>query len=179
MNYRALIVLAGCVLFGRSASAEETIKVGDAAPQFTLSYATKDTIVKNGFSLASHIGRNTIILAFYPADWSGGCTSEMCTMRDSFSDLSRLGCDVVGISGDYVYSHREWAKHLGLQFPLLSDHSHEVAKLYNSYNPDTGMNKRTVFVINKQGTIAYADFEYSTRTLDSFNKLKAALENLH
>ncbi len=155
--------------------AGEPLKLGDAAPTFTLSSATKDTIVKDGFSLASSVGKNNIILAFYPADWSGGCTKEMCAMRDSFTELSKLGAEVYGISGDYVWSHREWAKHLGLQFPLLSDHDHAVAKTYQSYNPESGFNKRTVFVIDKMGKIAYMDLEYKAGTPDSFNKLKAAL----
>jgi peroxiredoxin len=158
--------------------AGEPPKVGDAAPTFTLSYATKDTIVKDGFSLASSIGKSNIILAFYPADWSGGCTKEMCTMRDSFTELTKLGADVYGVSGDYLYSHREWAKHLNLQFPLLSDHDHAVAKTYQSYNPEGGYNKRTVFVIDRKGKIAYMDLEYKAGTPDSFNKLKTALSKL-
>lgn len=153
----------------------EALKVGDVAPAFTLPYASKDTIVVNGFSLASSLGKNNIILAFYPADWSGGCTKEMCTMRDNFADLSNLGCDVYGISGDYAYSHREWAKHLDLQFKLLSDHNHDVARTYQSYNGETSYNKRTVYVIDKQGKIAYVDLEYRAGTPDSFNKLKSAL----
>ena len=154
------------------------LKVGDKAPQFALSLATKDTIITNGFSLESIIGKRNIILAFYPADWSGGCTKEMCTMRDSFTELSKLGADVYGISGDYVYSHREWAKHLNLQFALLSDHDHSVAKVFQSYNEVTGMNKRTVFVIDKSGSIVYIDLQYKAGTLDSFNKLKAVLSTL-
>jgi peroxiredoxin Q/BCP len=167
-----LLFIAATVFAG------ETLKVGDSAPMFTLSSATKDTISKNGFSLAGQIGKHNIILAFYPADWSGGCTKEMCTLRDSFTDLSKLGAEVYGISGDYVWSHREWANHLNLQFTLLSDHDHAVARMYQSYNPDTGYNKRTVFVINKQGKIAYIDMEYKAGTPDSFNKLKTALATL-
>jgi peroxiredoxin Q/BCP len=164
-----LLFLAANVLAG------EALKVGDAAPTFTLSFATKDTIVKDGFSLASSIGKNNIILAFYPADWSGGCTKEMCAMRDSFTELGKLGAEVYGISGDYVWSHREWAKHLNLQFALLSDHDHAVAKLYQSYNPETGYNKRTIFVIDRKGKIVHMDLEFKAGTPDSFNKLKAAL----
>lgn len=152
--------------------------VGKPAPDFTLSYATKDTIVANGFTLSSQIGRSILLLAFYPADWSGGCTKEMCTLRDEFDDLATLGITVFGISGDYVYAHREWARQLNLPFVLLSDPKHEVAALYQSYNEQTGYNKRTVFVIDKQGKIAYMDLQYSVATPDSFNKLKAALARM-
>ena len=152
--------------FCNSLFAEENLKVGDVAPTFILTVATKDTIIAKGFSLPSSVGQANIILVFYPADWSGGCTKEMCTMRDSFAELATLGADVYGISGDYAYSHREWARHLNLQFSLLSDHDHTVAKLYQSYNPESGFNKRTVFVVDKKGNIAYLDREYKTGTLE-------------
>ena len=170
ISLATLVVLVSASLF-----ASEPLKIGDTAPDFTLSSATKDTIVGNGFSLSSAVGKNLIILAFYPADWSGGCTKEMCTMRDSFTELSELGADVYGISGDYVHSHREWAKHLNLPFTLLSDHNHEVARAYQSYNAESGYNKRTVFLIDTRGKIAYVDMDYKAGTSDSFNKLKAAL----
>lgn len=171
-------ILLAAVVVAIFAQVETPLAVGDKAPDFVLSLATKDTIVHRGFSLASRIGKNVIVLAFYPANWSGGCTKEMCTLRDNFSDLATLGAEVYGISGDYVYSHKEWAKSLDLQFALLSDHSHEVARTYASYNMDTGYNKRTVYVIDRSGTIAYLDLNYNVRTPDSFNALKAALEKM-
>jgi peroxiredoxin Q/BCP len=92
--------------------------------------------------------------------------------------LSDLGATVYGISGDYIYSHREWAKHHNLQFALLSDHDHSIAKTYSSYNAATGMNLRTVYVIERNGTIAYIDLTYKAGTPDSFEKLKTALTRL-
>jgi len=155
----------------------EKLNVGDKAPDFSLPYATKDTLV-DALQLSDVVCKNNIILAFYPADWSGGCTKEMCTMRDNFGTLSDLGATVYGISGDYIYSHREWAKHHNLQFALLSDHDHSVATAYSSYNGSTGMNLRTVYVIDRTGTIAYIDLAYKSGTPDSFEKLKAALATL-
>lgn len=158
-------------------NAADKLNVGDKAPDFTLPYATKDSIT-DALKFSDVIGKNNIILAFYPADWSGGCTVEMCTMRDNFGLLSDLGATVFGISGDYVYSHREWAKHHNLQFGLLSDHDHEVAKMYSSYNEQTGMDVRTVYVIDKKGSVAYIDLAYKAREPASFDKLKAALATL-
>ena len=158
-------------------NAADKLNVGDKAPDFTLPYATKDSIIE-ALKLSDMIGKNNIILAFYPADWSGGFTVEMYTMRDNFGLLGELGATVFGISGDYEYSHREWAKHHNLQFGLLADHHHDVAKLYSSYNPDTGFNLRTIYVIDRKGIIAYIDLAYKAREASSFEKLKAALAKL-
>ncbi len=157
-------------------TAGDNLSVGDQAPDFTLPSATKDSINFGGVHLSSVVGTSNIVLAFYPADWSGGCTKEMCTMRDNFNVLSKLGATVFGISGDYVFSHREWAKYHSLQFVLLSDHDHAVARLYQSYDPQEGYNLRTVFVIDKRGKIAYIDRAYKAGSQESFDNLKAALE---
>ncbi len=173
----AVLVLSMLGLAG-SAQAEDKLKVGDKAPDFTLPAATKDTILYKGISLDSQVGKNNIILAFYPADWSGGCTTEMCTMRDNFAELGNLGATVFGISGDYVYSHRQWAKELNLPFTLLADHAHDVAKTYQSFNPSTGHDYRTVYVIDRNGKIAYMDLKYVAGSEESFSKLKNALASL-
>jgi len=176
-RWMSILVLAAALPLG--AGAGEKLRVGDAAPDFTLPAATQDTIEFHGIRLADAVGKGEIILAFYPADWSGGCTKEMCTMRDNFRDLGGLGATVYGISGDYVFSHRQWAKALGLPFTLLSDHDHRVARLYESYNEQSGFNKRTVYVIDRKGTIAYIDPAYVAGSEDSFAKLKNALATIH
>lgn len=165
--------------FAQQPALTDTLKVGDIAPDFALPYATKDTLIFSPpLKLSDLVGKRNIVLAFYPANWSGGCTKQMCTMRDNFSKLETLNAEILGISGDYIFSHHEWAKHHNLPFKLLSDHSHEVAKKYNSYNELTGMNRRTIFVIDRSGRIAYIDLQYDVRTLEDFQKLQAALEKL-
>jgi peroxiredoxin len=153
------------------------LPVGAQAPDFSLAFATKDSLGSGDVSLSSFKGKN-VVLAFYPADWSGGCTKEICTLRDNFAALSELNAVILGISGDYPYSHHEWAKYHTIPFLLLSDHRHRVSPVYHSYNESTGYNKRTVYVIDAQGVIAYIDLEYSTRDMVSFDKLKAALSRL-
>jgi peroxiredoxin len=152
--------------------------VGDRAPDFALPYATKDTIIFSPLRLSDEIGKRNIVLAFYPADWSGGCTKEMCTIRDDFGNLEKLNAEVLPISGDYVFTHHEWAKYHHLQFKLLSDHKHEVAKEYDSYNSASGLNKRTVYVIDKSGKIAYINLQYNVGTPADFQKLKDVLASL-
>ncbi|HTX98733.1 MAG TPA: peroxiredoxin [Bacteroidota bacterium] len=175
---RFLFILPLLALFAGSGSAQDAPKVGDPAPQFTLPAATKDTIEFSGVSLKSALGKSKVILAFFPAAWSGGCTKEMCTMRDDFEGLSSLKATVLGISGDYVFTDREWAKHLGLQFTLLSDHDHAIARAYHTYTPDSGFDIRSIWVIGQDGRILYKDPAYNVQTPDAFNRLKQALASL-
>ena len=158
-------------------TSQKILTVGDSAPDFSLPYATQDSVADDDLKLSSFTGKRNVVLAFYPADWSGGCTKEVCTLRDNFSALAILDAEILGISGDYEYSHHEWAKHHQLPFKLVSDHNHSVAKTYSSYN-ESGYNKRTVYVVDKSGKIAYIDLQYSVRTSDSFNKLQDALKAL-
>lgn len=151
------------------------LTIGSPAPDFTLPYATKEQVSFDGVTLSTVTGTSVIVLAFYPADWSSGCTKEMCALRDAFSSLNALHAKVFGISGDYVFSHHEWAKALRLQFTLLSDHRHQVAKLYQSFDDATGYNMRTVFVIDRQGRIAYVDRDYDVASDEEFHRLQDAI----
>ncbi|MDQ3817314.1 MAG: peroxiredoxin [Acidobacteriota bacterium] len=155
-------------------------KVGETAPDFRLPYATQEAIhlkPDEYMALSSLRGKN-VILAFYPADWSGGCTKEVCTLRDTFAELSKLNATVLGISGDYVFSHQEWAKYHKLQFPLLSDHDHKIARLYGSYNEAVGFNNRTVFLIDKEGVVRYSNLQFKAGDANDYAKLKEELEKL-
>ena len=177
-----LLVAAAGLVFAQSSPApkgtEAAPKVGDAAPDFQLPYATRDSVARDSLRLSSFAGKRNVVLAFYPADWSGGCTREVCTFRDNFNSLGAVNAEVIGISGDYVFSHHEWAKHHNLPFRLASDHLHGVAKSYGSYNEAYGYNRRTVFVVDRAGKIAYADLAYSVRDTVSFSKLQAALKSV-
>jgi peroxiredoxin len=170
--------LAVPVLFAALAVAQTPLRPGSSAPAFSLPYATKDTIAPTGISLDTAVRSGPVVLAFYPADWSGGCTKEMCAFRDNFAGLATLNATVLGISGDYVHSHRAWAQFHGLPFALLSDHDHAVARAYGSFNERSGYNRRTVFVIDTARTIAYMDTSYNVASGESFARLVRAVEEL-
>lgn len=157
---------------------QAVLKVGDLAPDFSLPYSTRDSIARWPLKLSDFVGKRAIVLAFYPADWSTGCTKEVCSLRDNFSAMQELDAEILAISGDYVWSHHEWAKFHNLPFKLLSDHAHVVAKIYESYNEKSLYNRRTVFVINKGGAIAYLNLAYSVADNEDFLKLKTALQGL-
>jgi peroxiredoxin len=174
-----LALAVAAISIVQQAQSSVPLKVGDPAPDFALPYATKDTIVFTPpLKLSDEIGKRNIVVAFYPADWSGGCTTEMCTIRDDFSNLEELNAEILPISGDYVFTHQQWAKYHHLPFKLLSDHNHAVAKMYDSYNSSSGFNKRTVYVIDKSGKIAYMNLHYDVRTPADFQKLKEVLASL-
>ncbi len=174
----ALLILAGSSTHpptARSAEPAVAPRPGDPAPDFSLPYATADTIVAQGEPLREAVRKGPVVLAFYPADWSPGCTREVCTLRDAFTDLAGLNATIWAISGDQVYSHKAWAAAQHLPFRLLSDQKHEVATAYGSFNTETGFNRRTAFIVGRDGRIAYADPAYSVQDQKSFEALKAAL----
>ena len=172
-NYGRLLILI--LLLTSFAKAEEIVyKVGDSVPDFKLSYATKDSIGSEELTAAGLKGTR-YLLAFYPADWSGGCTKEICTFRDSFEDLKKLDIEILAVSGDYIYSHFEWAKHHNLPFKLVADPTREFGQKMGVYMPEHGMHKRSVFVVGKDGKFEYIDSEYSVKDGADFEALKAAL----
>jgi|SRR5215470_13552987 len=102
----------------------------------------------------------------------------MCTFRDGWGDLSKLNAKLFAISGDYVFSHMAWAKAEKLTFPLLQDHDHGVAKQYGSFNAQVGVNKRTVFLVDKDGIVRYKNMAFKPAAKDDYAALREALEKL-
>jgi peroxiredoxin Q/BCP len=117
------------------------LKAGDRAPQFTLTDSQGKRV-----SLGDFAGRQ-VILYFYPADDTPGCTKEACGFRDAWDDLRALGVEVLGVSGDDAESHRRFAVKYRLPFTLLSDPGHEVMRAYGAYGAKTMYGKKVVGVI--------------------------------
>jgi peroxiredoxin len=175
----SLVVAASATTVASAQAASDVLKVGDTAPDFSLMWATRDSVSFTPLKLSALEGNGPVVLAFYPADFSGGCTKEVCSMRDNFAALQSTHAEIVGLSGDYPFSSHEWAKQLNLPFKLASDHKHEVAKAYASYDERSGFNSRTVYAIDKAGKIGYIDMHYSPRDSVSLGKLQAALKQMN
>ncbi|MFZ1684903.1 MAG: peroxiredoxin [Candidatus Zixiibacteriota bacterium] len=170
-----LTLLAGGTLMSQTQSAAPALlKVGDQIPQFKLPYATRDTIVTDGIGSQDLLGHRYLI-AFYPADWSGGCTKEMCTFRDEIKELEGLNIEVYPVSADLVYSHHEWAKNLNLPFKLLADQWRDFGKAMGVYVPEKGWFKRSVFVVGPDGKIQFINYDYSVKDDVHLKELKAFL----
>jgi peroxiredoxin Q/BCP len=112
-----------------SASAQEkgkgggmSVKVGDKAPAF-------EALDEEGrkFRSSDVVGKKVLVLYFYPADFTGGCTKQACGFRDDIEKLNSQGVLVVGVSGDTVKTHKLFKEHHKLNFPLLADEKGELA----------------------------------------------------
>jgi len=131
---------------------------GEKAPSFTL----PDTERKQRSLQELLSPKGATILAFYPGAFTGVCTKEMCTFRDSLANLNSMDAQVVGISVDSPFSNMGFANANKLTFPILSDYTRTVSKQYcGIYDDFAGLKgytaaKRAVFVLDKNGTVKYA-----------------------
>ena len=148
----AVLLVSG--VFGQAVQPPAThLKVGDAAPDFDLP-STKGGRVK----LSDFRGKSPLVLAFFPAAFTGGCTKEMLAYQASLAKFQGVTAQVFGISGDNTPSQSEFAKQLKLEFPLLSDFaSREVMAAYGVLMPGRGIANRATFVVDKDGKIIHIE----------------------
>ncbi len=132
------------------------IEEGDKAPDFTLQ-ADDGSKVK-----LSALKGSPVVLYFYPADDTPGCTKEACAFRDRSAELKKLGAKVFGVSPDDVASHVKFRDKYQLNFPLLADPDHKVAEKYGAWREKNMYGKtslgiaRSTFVIGKDGVVKKA-----------------------
>tara|TARA_B100000131_G_scaffold237543_2_gene229639 strand:- start:7274 stop:7735 length:462 start_codon:yes stop_codon:yes gene_type:complete len=131
------------------------VSVGDIAPDFTLMAAQDRSMVT-----LSEIGKRTV-LAFYPAAFTGVCTTELCTFSESLGDLGEAEATVLGISADNVFANKQFAEMNDIGFPLLCDVKRTAIGSYGLEISDFGAPgftacQRAVFVVEKDGTVGYS-----------------------
>lgn len=143
--------LAGNLVAQSAAPPKTHLRVGDAAPDFTLPSTAGKPV-----TLSSFRGKQPVVLAFFPAAFTGGCTKEMLAYQ---AGLARFeNSQVFGISTDNVPSLGAFAEKLQLKFPLLSDFAkREVARAYGVLMPERGFANRATFVVDTEGKIAHID----------------------
>lgn len=150
------------------------LQVGDKAPAFTL---TSDEL--KPVSLSDFAGKNVVVL-FFPMAFTGVCTAELCSMRDNIAEYDGLDAQIIGISVDSPFTLGHFKGNQSLNFPLLSDFNKEVSRNYGCLYEEfvlglRGVSKRSAFVIDKEGTIKYAEVLESAGDLPNFAAVKAAL----
>jgi peroxiredoxin Q/BCP len=148
---------------------------GAKAPEFSLPWATKDTVgtADSPYELWRDRGK-TVVLAFYPANFTKGCTAELQTFADQYDTLFGSDVVVLGVSSDSLKSHKRFAASLDLPFRLLSDPDLKVARKYAS-NGD-GRAKRTVFVIGPDGRIKYRNLTFNALDPKDYSALGSAVQ---
>jgi peroxiredoxin Q/BCP len=167
---RIFIFMIGTVTVSGVVAREDKVelKKGDKAPSFQ---ATDDQ--GKSWKSSDHVGKKVIVVYFYPADFTGGCTKQACTFRDDMDKLTAKDIEVIGISGDSAQTHALFRKHHKLNYTLLADEKGEIAKKFgvpvNKGGKAKGFDEnnneivvergvtipRWTFVIGKDATIIY------------------------
>lgn len=146
------------------------LQVGDKAPAFSLPDADGNTV-----SLADFTGRKVIVY-FYPAASTPGCTKQACDFRDSLAELNGAGLDVVGISPDKPEKLAKFRDNEHLTFPLLSDPDKSVLTAWGAFGEKKMYGKtvqgviRSTFVVDEEGNIAVA--QYNVKATGHVAKLR-------
>ncbi|MEO8199238.1 MAG: peroxiredoxin [Gemmatimonadota bacterium] len=150
-------------------------ELGEMAPEFTLAWATRDSIGPAGspYRLAHRRGK-IVVLAFYPRDFTTGCTAELRTFGDQYETMFGKDVEVVAVSVDSLETHVRFASSLKLPFSLLSDPTQAVAKMYGS-NGSEGSMRRTVYVIDRDGRVFYRNLRFGALDPKAYDELKAAI----
>lgn len=136
------------------------VEVGDDAPRFSLPVARGRAYNDiEEFSLEDALGDGPVVLAFFPAAFTSGCTDELCAFTDGLGAFDRVDADVYGVSVDLSFSHNEFIVEEELSIPLLSDHDHEVTHAYDVVRTEMyghfEVSRRAVFVLDDDGVVTY------------------------
>ncbi len=128
------------------------IEAGEQAPEFTL--PDQDG---NRVSLADLRGQ-TVVLAFYPADFSPVCTDQLSVYQEVLDEFERRGVRLLGVSVDGAFCHKAFRDHLNLRFPLLADFHPKgaVAKAYGVWNEEHGVAGRALVMVGPDGTVEWS-----------------------
>ena len=150
--------------------------VGKRAPDFSLPWANREGVgpIESPYQLASDRGR-TVVVAFYPRDFTKGCTAQLQTFAEQYDSLFGPDVTLVGISTDSVTTHSRFASSLNLPFRLLSDPEQRVSKQYASKDSG-GYNRRTVYVIGPDGRVKYRNMKFNALDPQAYSELRTAVK---
>jgi len=154
-----------------------SVDVGAKAPDFTLPNQDREPV-----TLSEQLKKGPVVLAFFPAAFSGVCQKEMCTFRDSASALNTVNATVLGVSTDTFFALKAWGDQNHLSFPLLSDFNKDVIAKYGVVNPDMiglkNIAKRSVFVIDKGGVVRHREVLDDARNEPNYDKINQSLASM-
>jgi peroxiredoxin len=142
-----------------------SVKVGDQAPDFDLEWLApagdgKETPPKydrKRVKLSDFKGKQNVVVAFFPAAFSPGCTNEMKQYQTSHGTFTTANTTILGVSVDSSWSNKAFREQLGVQFPILSDWKRDAARAYGLYDENAGVARRATFVVDKTGVVRKVD----------------------
>jgi peroxiredoxin Q/BCP len=146
------------------------LEVGSAAPDFTLPGISGDT--RRDYTLSEFRGQK-VVLAFYPGDFTPGCTKQMCQYRDQFEEFQGVNAVLLGISPQDVDSHEKWIAAKQFPFPLLADTEKKVIEAYGIKGFGPIPVKRSTFVIDAEGILRHKRVASIGMTWDKPGELAA------
>jgi peroxiredoxin len=151
------------------------LKIGDQAPDFKLFSSELKEVTLSDFK-----GKK-LVLQFFPMAFTGVCTTQLCTMRDSFGFYQGMNAEVLGLSVDSPFTLAKFKEEQFYQFPLLSDFNKETSQAYDAFYEEfaynlKGVSKRAAFVIDEEGKIIYAEVLASAGDLPDFDAIKKVVE---
>ena len=151
------------------------LKAGDKAPDFKLFSSELKEVSLNDFK-----GKK-LVIHFFPMAFTGTCTEQLCTLRDSFGYYEGINAEVIAISVDSPFTLAKFKEEQGYQFPLLSDFNKEVSQAFGAFYDEfvfnlKGVSKRAAFLIDEEGNINYAEVLENAGDLPDFNAIKEAIE---
>ena len=129
-------------------------EVGTEAPDFTLKDQNNQEV-----TLSSFRGDRSVLVVFYPFAFSRICTGELCAVRDDLGSFQNTDVQILAISVDHPFTLKAWSDAQGYEFPLLADfwpHG-EVAEDYGVFNAKAGFALRGTFLVDKTGTVRFAE----------------------
>jgi peroxiredoxin len=142
---------------GASAPPPPSVKTGDTAPDFTASYLTAADANgrrdRKSVKLSEFKGQKNVVLAFFPAAFSPGCTSEMAKYQENTGEFNSNNTVLLGMSVDSVWANVAFAEKLGVQFHILSDAKRDISRAYGVFDDQSAIARRTTFVIDRQGVV--------------------------
>jgi len=150
------------------------LTVGTVAPKFELPAKPGEPV-----DVGAVLGREKVVILFFPLAFSSVCTEEMCHLRDNWGEWSSLGCRVFGVSIDSPFVVDKFRAELNVPFPILSDFNKTVAASYDALHADLmglkGVTKRAAYVVGTDGKIAYAWEAEIPKTQVDFAAIKSAV----
>jgi peroxiredoxin len=147
--------------------------VGDPAPEFRLRGPGGPSI-----ALSDYRGSKNVVLVFFPLAFSPVCSHQLPALEKDARRIEALGAVLLGISVDSHYANAAFARSLGLSFPLLSDFDRSTSEAYGMLIPEKLYSGRALFVVDRQGKIAYRDASPTPAEVPSQAELLATLERL-